>query len=565
MSALPSPGLCLPGTWAWPDGGPQAAPLDCESLGFQVQRLLLAGDGLPWPARAAAWAGFVQQRRPDNAVPLGVASFSYALAGDAAGTVRRAFGMAPLMHSPFGNGPAVLRGRVARWWLDPRFFVGDSGFPAALQLDAGDGRGLRPVPADGIVTAFYASTLQTATLRLVAGIGADALQACCTIGFGPVAPPLPDLTLPFHDATGWVFQAPAHRAAGLTKPVRPVIVCEGFPGGYACDYLHDMFNQQGTLDAMLARGHDVMLLGFADGMGPIDANAAALQAVIAAVDPLVVGGVSMGGLVARQALATMEARQLPHDVALFFTLDTPHQGAYTPLSVQWFVLACQQLGGAKGFAGLIGSKANQQFMSHWLRLENGAWQAGPSPKRSAWLTRLADVGSYPTRPRKLALACGRGDGQCRQPAGAMQLQWDDGAGFSGALHALGGPAPAGQRSGDTLPPLPPLPPGIDALGWDGLPGSTNPYVYLAAALLGAQGVKPALALPLNLSITTVSALDLAWPADQPIPPDARSPFDEWHFADENLPHLTITPALRDALLAALPPAPEAPADTKGTP
>lgn len=552
----------LPGTAAWPDGSAEAAPMTVESLGLQVPRLLLAGGSLPWLARATHWAGFVQQRRPDEPVPLGLAQFRYALAGDAEGTTRQAFGMAPLMHAPFGKGAAVLRGRVVRWWLEPRFFVGEAAFPTALQLDAGDGRGLRPVPADGVITAFYASDLTSVTLRLVAGSGPGALQARCTIGFGPVAPPLPDLTIGFRGATAWVFQAPAHRAAGLKKPVHPVIVCEGFPGGYACDYLHDMMNQQGTLDAMRARGHDVVLLGFADGTGPIDANAAALQAVIREFDPLVVGGVSMGGLIARQAMATLDAMGEPHHVALFFTLDTPHQGAYTPLSVQWFVQACPQLGGAAGFAWLIGSVANQQFMSHWLRVENGAWQAGPSPLRTAWLTRLSDVGSYPTRPRKLALACGRGDGVRRQPVGATQLQWDDGAGFSGALHALGGAAPAGQRSGDALPPLPPLPPGIDDLGWDGLPGSTNPYVALASLLLQAQGLAPQLTLPLNLSIPTVSALDIALPPGQPIPPDAPSPFDEWHFADEDLPHLTITPGLRDALLAALPPAP---ADTKGQP
>jgi hypothetical protein len=564
MSAVAAPStLTLPGTWAWPDGSEAAAAMSCEQLGLQLQRALLAATDqptMPMLARAADWPAFVQQRRPDDPVPLALASFGYRLAGDADGITRRAFGMAPLLHAPFGNGPAVLRSRVVRWWLDPRFFVGDGAFPTALQLDAGDGRGLQPVPADGIVTAFYASDVQQLALRLVVG----SQQARCTIAIGAPPAPLPDLTLPFPGATAWVFQASANRAAGLTTPQRPVIVCEGFPGGYACDYLHDMMNQQGTLDAMLAQGHDVVLLGFAKGTGPIDTNATALMGVIRELDPLVVGGVSMGGLIARQAMAAMDAAGESHAVALFFTLDTPHQGAYTPLSVQWFVQAnASSLGGAAGFAWLINSTANQQFMSHGLRVENGAWQAGPSPLRTAWLQRLADVGSYPTRPRKLALACGRGDGQRREEPGALQLQWDDGQGFSGTLHGLGSALPAGQDSLSTLPPLPAQPPGIEDTAWDGLPGSTNPYVALAAALLAADGLQPQLAQPMNLSIATVSALDIALPPGAPIPPDAPSAFDEWHFAEQDLPHLTLTPALRDALLRALPPAPCSAAPHKG--
>jgi hypothetical protein len=334
-------------------------------------------------------------------------------------------------------------------------------------------------------------------------------------------------------------------------------------------------NTQGIADALSAgrtkfvptevgNGTILEVLGFAKGTGPIDTNATALMGVIRELDPLVVGGVSMGGLIARQAMAAMDAAGESHAVALFFTLDTPHQGAYTPLSVQWFVQAnASRLGGAAGFAWLINSTANQQFMSHWLRLENGAWQAGPSPQRTAWLQRLADVGSYPTRPRKLALACGRGDGQRREEPGALQLQWDDGQGFSGTLHGLGSALPAGQDSLSTLPPLPAQPPGIEDTAWDGLPGSTNPYVALAAALLAADGLQPQLAQPMNLSIATVSALDIALPPGAPIPPDAPSAFDEWHFAEQDLPHLTLTPALRDALLRALPPAPCSAAPHKG--
>ncbi len=537
--------LPLPGRWVWPDGGADAPALTSEALGLQLQRVAMAAPGTPWLERVAAWPGFVQQRRPDEPVPLALADFDYTLADGAA---RRAFAMAPLLHTPFGNGPVVLRSRVVRWWLDPRFHAGSGAWPMGLRLDAGDGLGPRPVPADGIVTACYGSATTTVALALHAG---DRV-ARSSIGIGAPATPLPDQTIRLPGCTAWVFLAP-----GRTKPVKPVIVCEGFPGGYACDWLYDMANQCGLLETMRARGHDVVLLGFADGMQAIDANAQALIGAIAQLDPAVVGGVSMGGLVARQALATLDAQGAPHDVKLFFTLDTPHQGAYTPLSVQWFAHAyARRVAGAADAAAQIDSVANQQFVNHWLRLEAGAWQLGPSPRRTAWLARLGDVGGYPTRPRKLALACGRGDGQRRAPPGALQLQWDDGAGFSGTLNAAGGAGPSDIGSG-TGTALPPLPAALEPTAWDGLPGSTNVYVALAAALVAAEGLQPQLAQPLNLSIPTVSALDIALPPDAPIPPGAPSAFDEWHFAEADLPHLTLTPALRDALLAALPPAPAA--------
>jgi hypothetical protein len=551
MNGEPAP-VALPGTWVWPDGSAAAPPLGCETLGLQLQRLRLAAPDAAALARADGFGAFVQQRRPDDPVPLALADFAYTLAD---GAPRRAFAMAPLLHAPFGNGPAVLRGRVVRWWLDARFFVGAGAFPAALRLDPGDGLGPRAPGADGCVTAFYGADLPQAALVLSAG----ALTARAVIGFGTTAPPLPDETHALAGCTAWVFRSPR---PGDER--QRVIVCEGFPGGYACDWLHDMANQQGLLDAMRARGFDVVLLGLAHGLGRIDDNAAALRGAIAALDPVAVGGVSMGGLVARQALAQMARDGTPQRVALYFTVDTPHRGAYTPLSVQWFAHAyARRLGGAALSVALIDSVANQQFMSTWLRLHDGRWQAGESPERTAWLARLGDLGGQPTSvPRRLALACSRGDGTRRAAPGALQLQWDDGQGFAGALHALGGDGPVGQGTQAAVPPLPP-PEGTPA--WDGLPGSSNPYLALAAAMVAGEGLQPTLALPLNLAIPAASALDMDLPPGAAIPPDAPTPFTEWCCADADLPHLTITPALRDALLAALPQLPPAPAPAPPAP
>ena len=45
-------------------------------------------------------------------------------------------------------------------------------------------------------------------------------------------------------------------------------------------------------------------------------------------------GYSMGGLVARYALAYMEDRNINHDTRLYISVDTPHQGANVPVGLQ---------------------------------------------------------------------------------------------------------------------------------------------------------------------------------------------------------------------------------------
>lgn len=50
----------------------------------------------------------------------------------------------------------------------------------------------------------------------------------------------------------------------------------------------------------------------------------------------VVLGQSMGGVIARYALADMEQRGLTHDTRLYISHDAPHQGANIPLGIQYF-------------------------------------------------------------------------------------------------------------------------------------------------------------------------------------------------------------------------------------
>ena len=45
-----------------------------------------------------------------------------------------------------------------------------------------------------------------------------------------------------------------------------MILVEGFPGGHPCDYLYELLDQAGTVDALHAAGYDVVIVGLDNGM-----------------------------------------------------------------------------------------------------------------------------------------------------------------------------------------------------------------------------------------------------------------------------------------------------------
>ena len=97
----------------------------------------------------------------------------------------------------------------------------------------------------------------------------------------------------------------------------------------------------GLIAQIQAKGYDLVYVDFADAGSYIQANAQFLMEVIERINAKKVGqeqsvlvGASMGGIVCRYALAKMEQQKKDHCVGLFGTLDTPHNGANIPLSLQ---------------------------------------------------------------------------------------------------------------------------------------------------------------------------------------------------------------------------------------
>ncbi|MFJ6139490.1 hypothetical protein [Kitasatospora sp. NPDC092286] len=225
---------------------------------------------------------------------------------------------------------------------------------------------------------------------------------------------------------------------------RPFIFSDGFSYGPSdLPGLFAHFNQEyeagkpGFLDQLLRRGIDVILLGFEERHTHIQANAeVAISAILRAIEerksdtPLTVGGVSMGGIVTRYALAKLESQQVDHQTATYLSYDSPHNGAWIPLILQQMAYFFEDFtpagpDGAKQ-ADLIRSPAAQQLL--WAWVENSKYK-GPVAARSSelrddFLRDFQSIGNFPQRPLKLGVANGRGDGVgLPLPTGEVAFDW----------------------------------------------------------------------------------------------------------------------------------------------
>jgi hypothetical protein len=125
---------------------------------------------------------------------------------------------------------------------------------------------------------------------------------------------------------------------------KPVLVVEGIDADNM--NLHETYYALGSqlFGTGQARGADVIILNFANGGQDLRANADVLESAILYLNgirtgtkELVVAGVSMGGVIARYALADMEARGVPHEASHFVSIDAPQQGATVDRELQDFI------------------------------------------------------------------------------------------------------------------------------------------------------------------------------------------------------------------------------------
>lgn len=119
---------------------------------------------------------------------------------------------------------------------------------------------------------------------------------------------------------------------------KPLLVVEGIDAANE-NFSESYYALGATTEAPLfplgqAEGADIAILNFGDGGRDMRLNAAVVRQAVLAMNQyrqswrsLDVAGVSMGGVVARYALAKMEEDGETHGVATFVSVDAPQQGA----------------------------------------------------------------------------------------------------------------------------------------------------------------------------------------------------------------------------------------------
>lgn len=153
--------------------------------------------------------------------------------------------------------------------------------------------------------------------------------------------------------------------------------------GFAPDRIDEQ-PADGELEAVCA-GHStnanyhLVQSWWVNGGDYVQRNAGALRMLIETMidtyeinadDKLAIVGYSMGGLVSRYALQSMETEGVRHHVDLFVSVDSPQQGAYVPIGTQHLVKLFEDYGAGKMLAEVDSPAARQMLIYHYRQGNN---------------------------------------------------------------------------------------------------------------------------------------------------------------------------------------------------
>lgn len=138
-------------------------------------------------------------------------------------------------------------------------------------------------------------------------------------------------------------------APGRFSLRKPLIIVEGFDPRVSRDSPRGSWNfyqvnkDQSIIDLNRDYGYDIVYVDWVKSQEYIQANSYTLKKVIewvnnrkvsaGSTESNVIIGHSMGGLIARYALKTMENQGVKHQVSTYVSYDAPHLGAHIPLGV----------------------------------------------------------------------------------------------------------------------------------------------------------------------------------------------------------------------------------------
>ena len=563
------------------DGSASAPAANAATLRQAVFELRHASlDARAWPAERTlrddgslvVRIGLVDvryDRLRDDAIESGLARMENNALVLAPGAVetKRAFIAAPVRDYTY-------RGAGVTFVLDSSAYVGDAR-PARVELDFGDGRGYREIAWDRRIEVRYVSGGE----HIVRVRTADA-NASFGFDVRTLVTPAPDDTIPLTGVAPYNGGTASGRAFVYlsddhTQLARPALVFEGFDidNTMNWDELYALLNQENLVEDLRARGYDAVVLDFTDATDYIQRNAFVavdlihkVQSAIYVENDFPLVGASMGGLVARYALAWMEQNGDPHRVRNFVSFDVPHTGANIPLGIQyWLNFFASSSADAAQLLSRLDTPGGRQMLIYHYTNPAGATGQG-DPLRTTFMSELTALGSYPVQPRLVALSNGSGNGTNQGFAAGQQIinynysipfivtvRGDVWAVPNGAntkiFHGINqqffsGPTQQVFVSG-TQP-------------WDNAPGGTRASMAQMDAVSPPVGDIIAL-FPNHCFIPTVSALDIATTNpfyDLAGDPDllSHTPFDNLFVPAGNEPHVTVTPANAAWLLDEIDPA-----------
>ncbi len=371
---------------------------------------------------------------------------------------------------------------------------------------------------------------------------------------------------------------------------KPIIVLDGFDPGDARDitglYNSLNFDGQNMADILRDEGFDVIILNahqyttdgkdIDGGADYIQRNAFVLAELIALInndkvgdEELVVLGPSMGGLIARYALAYMEQNSLPHETRLYISFDSPHRGANVPISLQYLINYLGFEFGNQQAQDIVNTVLNspaakEMLVDHLVAHLAGGSQTDQDPTkllpegapdfRDAFQTELDALG-FPQNVRNVSMINGSGIGTTTGSPGIQVIDTtlDIAPGTTAEVNLHFMPAATEVINvTDWTTLIAGIPVGSFAAdgesfsfsdGVDSAPGGT---VNISEAL-GDAGGNPvilqfieALDQDAYCFIPTLSALAIAeddWYANPDI---TASPFVNTHIPNENEDHVTVT-------------------------
>jgi hypothetical protein len=209
-------------------------------------------------------------------------------------------------------------------------------------------------------------------------------------------------------------------------------------------------------------GFDVIFLDFAQGATFIQKNAMVLKALInrinaekdaTAKEENIVVGASMGGQVARMALAQMERDNQNHCTRMYVSFDSPQKGANIPLSLQGFSWMAAYTGFMPGNWKSLNSPAAKQMLVETLAddvakgkitaiatkdglpISNGGFL--PNTLRPAFVAEMAALG-YPQKTANISIV--DGDERGRNITGDLGVPFPNNAPMMNVTASGTGPA-----------------------------------------------------------------------------------------------------------------------------